>query len=324
MQLLSEVKTRILKVLREYTTRGEVVESTNKRILDLTLSMNSLIDIHQRKIATTVKKIASSYIFTQYPPTNTISTTDSLFDVVPFLGDDITYSGGTEVKSYYFEADGSCTVYIEQSSDSSTWTILTTLTPSPTYGQMTAYYGLLSPTTDYYVRYRFSGTTYYNIRNIAFYSLTYPLASNIPPYKDYRPYDLPSDFFKLKSVVLNGQVQDSKKYVKSTDWEQEGSKIYLPFDEKGEYRIYYWKYPTAINDSTLDSTYLEIDDEAVDAIVYGVAMDLVAIDENFTPSYNRLQLKYSEIMSRLSNDVPIGRSNITQTLFSAYSGNKLF
>lgn len=321
---LGEVKNRILKVLREYSRRGEITPTTDKQYLDLTLSMNSLIDMHQRKIATSVKKLETSKVFTQYNPSNILTYSKSLFDIIHVTKNDVIISGYGIAHSYYFESDNYFYASIETSDDGETWVNQSYVSAAGfTSGIMKAYSGECFSTN--YIRIVFYGNaSAYNIRNIAmFEEISYNI-TNLPKYKDPMPYTLPDNFYKMKSIILNGQEQDSKKYIKSTNWEQEGTTIYLPYDEIGEYRILYWKYPTIIDDSTNDSTALESDLEAIDAIIYGVAMDIAEVDETFQPMYTRLQNKYSEIMSKLSNDVPIGRSSITQSLFSSYTSNKLF
>lgn len=310
--------------MNEYSINGEIIGATDENRLDYDLRMNSVIDMHQRRIATSTKKISSSYVFSQYPPTNTISNPLNQFDLVQFNGTDIEYSGGQNVKSYYFEVDGNCTVTIEESPDGTTWSTLSTITPTPTrYGLFTAYKGAIATTADYYVRYVFTGTTVYNIRNIAFYAAAYPTVNDIPPYKEKRPYAMPTNFYQLHYIILNGQRVDSKQYLKTSDWEQEGrNNIYVPFTEKGEYRVYYWAYPTAINDDSLDSITLDIDDEAIDCIVYGTAMDL--IDDERTTAYQRLKVKYDEFIARLDNSTPMGGVTISNTLFTGSSSTKLF
>lgn len=319
---LAEVKTRILKALNEYSINGEAVGATDENRMDYDLRMNSLVDMHQRRIATSSKKISSSYVFSQYPVSNEISDPLDQFDLVQFTGTTLYYSGGTDVKSYYFEVDGDCTVTIQQSADGETWDgTVTTISPAPSrYGLMTAYKGNITPTTDYYVRFAFSGTYAYNIRNIAFYAVSFPTDSDVPPYKDYRPYAMPSDFYQLRYIVLNGQRADSKKYFKTGEWKQEGRNyIYVPWFEKGEFRVYYWAYPTVIDDDTTSTDTLDIDDEAIDCIVYGVAMDLM--DDEREPAYRRLKTKYNEFVARLDNSASWGGTVVYNGLFASASTN---
>lgn len=321
---LSEIKTRILKVLNEYSINGEVIGAADENRMDYDLRMNSLIDMHQRKIATTVKKISKSYVFTQYPPTNAIADPDDQFDIVPYEGTTLYYSGGQDAKSYYFEVDGDCTVTIQESEDGETWGgIVLTLTPEPTrFGLFTAYKGNINPTTDYYVRYKFEGDYAFNIRNIAFYTMAYPTDNDVPAYKDYRPYAMPSDFYQLRYILQNGQKADDKDYLKTPRWQLEGNALYIPWTETGEFRVHYWGYPTAINDSTLDTATLDIDDEATDAIIYGVAMDL--IDDERKDAYRRIQNKYVDFVSRLDDKTTTGRLSIANRLFRNSTVNSIF
>jgi hypothetical protein len=321
---LGEVKSRVRKAMNEYSINGEIIGATDENRLDYDLRMNSTIDMHQRKIATTSKKISSSYVFSQYPPTNTLSGPLLQFDLVQYTGTTLTYSGSANVNSYYIEADGACTLTFKESEDGTTWATFDTATITPTrYGLFTASKDLLTPTADYYVKVEVDGTYDFTVRNVALYSNTYPTANDIPPYKDFRPYAMPDDFFQLHYIILNGQRAESKRYQKTSEWEQEGrNNIYIPFFEKGEYRVYYWAYPTKIDDDTLDSVTLDIDDEAIDPLVYGAALDL--IDDERTEAYKRIQAKYFDFMARLDNSTPMGGTTISNTLFTSSSTNKLF
>lgn len=321
---LGEVKLRVRKILNEFSINGEVIGATDENRMDYDLRMNSLIDMQQRKIATSSKKISASYVFSQYPPTNTIANPLSQFDLIQYTGTKLTYSGSANVHSYYIEADGYCILTFKESVDGLTWSAFDVVSIVPTrYGLFTASKGLLTPTTGYYTEMEVTGTYDFSIRNIALYSNTYPTAADVPPYKDFRPYAMPANYYKLQKIKLNGQRADDKGYIITSEWEQEGRNyIYIPFAEKGEYRIYYWAYPTAIDDTTLDTVTLDIDDEAIDPLVYGVAMDLIEDERGI--AYQRIQAKYSEFTSRLDNSTPKGGATVKNRLFTSSSTNKLF
>lgn len=321
---LGEVKNRIRGVMNEKSINGELIGATDENRLDYDLRMNSLIDMHQREIATSLKKISRVHRFTQFPPTNTIANPLNQFDIVQFTGTTLYFQGSTKVKSYCVKVDGSCTITLQQSSDGVTYTDLETVSVAiTTYGKFETFKSNLTPTTGYYVRMKIEGTYTFNIRSIALYDASYPTDNDIPVYEDFRGIAMPSDYYNLHYIVLNGQRQESKRYLKTSEFEQEGrTSIYLPWSEKGEYRIYYWAYPTKIDDNTSDSVTLDVDDEAIDAIVYGVAMDL--IDDERSTAYSRIQVKYSEFTSRLSNGTATGGTTISNTLFSSSTTNKLF
>jgi hypothetical protein len=267
--LLSEAKNRILKTMNEYSISGEVISSTDENALDYLLRMNSLIDMHQRKIATTYKKISKCLRFTQYPLTNLTGVTG----IQRFEGTTLYYEGGTGVKSYCVQVDGSCTITIEQSVDGTTYTTLESQAVTiTTFGQFETVRSNVTPTTDYYVRMKISGTYDFNIASVALYGATYPTDSDIPVYDDYIEKTLPTDFYNIDYIVVG----DNGNYKPLDDYRQENrTTLLIPFATTGEVRVYYWAYPTKIDDDTPDTTILDTSDEAIDAVICGVAMDLV-------------------------------------------------
>jgi len=312
--LLSEVKNRILKVMNEYSVAGEVISSTDENALDYLLRMNSLIDMEQRKIATTSRKISKCLRFTQYPLTNYVNTTG----ITRYTGTALYFGGSTSIKSYSLQVDGSCTVDVEESVDGITYTTLdTTAVTITTFGQFDTVRGNITPTTDYYVRLKVSGTYDFNIGTVALYSATFPLDSDVPLYDDYIAKTLPADFYNI-DYILTG---DNNDYRPLIDFVVEGRTILMiPFNTNGEVRVFYWAYPTAISDTTLDTITLDIEDDAIDALVYGVALELV--DETSSELYQRIKSKYDFYLSTLNNTIT--RSvQVKQRLFGK-SRNRFF
>lgn len=305
MTLLSEVKNRILKVMNEYSVSGEVISTTDENALDYLLRMNSLIDMQQRKVATTLKKISKCLKFTQYPLTNYGSNA-----IVRFEGTDIYVGGYQNINSYSLKVDGSCTITIEESVDAVTYTTLDTETVTiTTFGTFETVRGNITPTTDYYVRIKISGTYDFNISPVALYTATFPTDSDVPVYDDYLAKTLPSDFYNIDYITVG----NNNDYKMLTDYKQEGrTTLYIPFNTTGEVRIYYWAYPTKIDDTTLDTITLDVDDEAVDVIVYGVALELV--DETSTELYQRIRAKYEYFLGTLDNSV-VRSVQVKQRLF---------
>ncbi len=304
--LLSEVKNRILKVMNEYSVSGEVISATDENALDYLLRMNSLIDIHQRKIATTLKKISKCLKFTQYPLINYAVSEG----ITRFEGTDLYFGGNQGIKSYCVKVDGSCTVTIEQSVDGVTYTTLeTTAVVITTFGQFETVRGNITPTTDYYVRMKISGTYDFNISSVALYSATFPTDSDVPVYDDYIAKTLPTDLYNINYIMVG----DNNEYKMLVDYKQEGrTTLLIPFDTTGEIRMYYWAYPAKIDDTTLDTITLDVDDEAIDVVVYGVALELV--DETSTELYQRIKSKYEYFLGTLDNSVSVS-PKIRQRLF---------
>lgn len=314
---LSEMKERILKVMNEYSINGELVASTDENRMDYDLRMNSLIDMHQRKMATSAlkaKKILKSYTFTQYSPENKIS--GDRFDITRYEGNTLYFNGGINPKSYTIQVDGSCTITVEQSADAETYTTVeaTTVTIT-TFGTFESVCGNISPTEDYYVRIKVAGTYHFNVRGVALYDVTYPSDDDVPDYEAYRKISMPSDFYQFRNLVLNGQTVRGEEYGVLTRFGVEGRNyLYLPWDMRGEIRVHYYAYPTVIDDDTLESATLDVDDEVIDVIVYGVALDL--IDDDNTVLYQKLLNKYNEFFAGIDNNIVRGGGTVKNNLFS--------
>ncbi len=314
---LAEIKTRILMVMNEYSINGEVVASTDENRMDYDLRMNSLIDMHQRKMATSsikAKKILKSTEFTQYSPENQIS--GDRFDITRYEGTTLYFAGGQNPDSYSIQVDGSCTITVEESADAETYaTLESTDVTITTFGTFESVCGNISPTTDYYVRIKVTGTYHFNIRGAALYDVTYPSDDDVPDYEAYRKYTMPTDFYQMRNIILNGQTIRGEEYGILTRFGIEGRNyLYLPWDLRGEIRVYYWAYPTAIDDDTIDTVTLDVDDEVIDAIVYGVALELVD-DDNVT-LIQRLQTRYNEFFAGIDNSIVRGGGTVKNTLFS--------
>lgn len=75
-----------------------------------------------------------------------------------------------------------------------------------------------------------------------------------------------------------------------------GNRIY--FKEDGTAKIYYYKYPTQINQDTDDSFEFELDTDALEIMVYGVAADLLKSD--VSSNYGKIYAdRYREMKNEL-------------------------
>ena len=70
------------------------------------------------------------------------------------------------------------------------------------------------------------------------------------------------------------------------------------FNEAGTAKIYYYKYPTQINDDTDDSFTLELSTDALEIMPYGIAADLLKSDvsNNYGQTYAN---RYRELLQSL-------------------------
>lgn len=76
---------------------------------------------------------------------------------------------------------------------------------------------------------------------------------------------------------------------------------YYKIPEPGHITIYYYKYPTRIDDDTTDSEYtFELSDDALEILPYGAAADLLKSD--VSNSYGQIyQQRYETMLQRLDS-----------------------
>jgi hypothetical protein len=70
------------------------------------------------------------------------------------------------------------------------------------------------------------------------------------------------------------------------------------FEEEGTAKIYYYKYPVAITEDTDDDYVFELDNDALECMVYGVAGDLLKADISQSNGNIYMQ-RYEQMLARL-------------------------
>lgn len=299
---LGEAKTKAIKYINEYSNNGNLISTTTNA--DYLLRMNDLANAAQMEIAT-VRKIQASFSISQNPIINQLGLLQG-FDEIQHLGSDNTTTVAVGSKSYYFEVDRQCTVYIEEQINN-VWTILSTITVPSTVTTFASYKGLITPSSALNnVRIRFSGAYPYNIRNRALYAYTFPTANDVPDYRPFVKYDMPADFMELKKVT---QETDPRQYTSLKDYRWEGIRTFVVnYYQTGSFRIEYYKYPTVIDSTTDDNTSFEVDLVAQEAIPYYIGAH-VMIGEN--PGISTLLLNLYQ--SKLGNMSNIDSTNMPLT-----------
>ena len=321
MTLLEAInKTRIL--LNNWSSDGVLIDGdTDTAAKDYILRMPALFDIAQKQIAT-VKKIVSLKKISQYLPDNQLSTAYP-FDVVPYTGTEIDYEAVGSL-AYNFEVDGAATVKVQEETAEDTWTTLTTVTHTTPVGEFTAYNGVIAASdTDNSIRLQFTGSSAYNIRNVALWNVAFASASVVPDYKEYIEYSMPSDFWKLNKVLLKGQAITGDSHVVKPDFYWINKTTFaIRYDVRGEYTIEYFAYPTTVDDDTADDYEFEIDEDAADGLVeYAAAQLLLDINEIKATQY---MAQYQNRLFNLDTMVAPAPSRVANVLFSDSSGsNKL-
>lgn len=239
---LGQIKDLALKLTDDYSQNGVVTpEGENADLI------NKMADFANDALSQLAKydRIPAEHHISHYPPTNLLGTYEP-FEVTKFTDADIKFSA-TGARSYYFQVDSDCTVYIEEETSEDTWETLDTLNIAG-ISKFTAYKGLITPSsTDNKVRLRFTGTYPFNIRYVALYETTYASADDVPSYEPYVSHDLPSDLWKVNKVVLQTDLQPFENF---NDYKIKNKKFIFNRFYEGNIVIHYWKRPTKLSEDT--------------------------------------------------------------------------
>jgi hypothetical protein len=285
---LGLAKIKAIQYMREYSTNNSLNSAAQNG--DYTLAFNNAADTAQKKVST-IKKIISTYSFSQNPILNQLGLLQG-FDIVQHLNTDYVLTTAVGSRAYYFEVDRQCSVYIEEQING-VWTILNTITVPSTVTSFTAYKGLINPSSAAnQVRIRFGGLYPYNIRNRYLCQYTFPTVNDIPDYTPYVKYTMPANFMKLKSIIHKS---DPRVYEHMSDYKWEGKRVLVVnFFYTGSFDIEYYSYPADITSATDDSYVFEVDIDACEAIPYYMGA-MALVEENASISTILLNLYQAEL-----------------------------
>jgi hypothetical protein len=246
-------------------------------------------------------KIPAVYSVTQYYDDNLLGMTafDMIrFDPTTYVASNDAYAyAGTGAKAFYFEVDRPCTVYLEEQI-SGVWTNLETLAVTA-ITKFTGYKGNLTLTSaTNSVRMRFAGDYAYTIRNRALFKNNYATDNDVPTYKAFVPYELPSDFMEFNKIM---RWYDQRQYDAFTgDYRFTGKKtVEINWFQTGQFDIHYYKLPTEIDSTTLDTYEFEIDVNAQTLIPYYIAAHVVMYDKQNV--YVAIKQEYDNKLANLSS-----------------------
>ena len=109
-------------------------------------------------------------------------------------------------------------------------------------------------------------------------------------YEDSYEFDLPDDFYQVDKINCEYFIY--------------GNKIVLDTKET-KIDMYYYKYPTVIDNDTADDFELELTQDCLNVMPYGVASDVLKSD--ISVDYNVYANRYNELKNelRLSNSSPM-------------------
>lgn len=296
-----EAKTRVLKLIDEYSNNGDVINETEPNSKDYIFKMPELFDDAQRQAAE-VRYIRRAKEYNHYMPKSEAGAGHGTY---VHEADDISFSC-IIAKAYTFETCGSFTAYVEEYNGTS-YAILNTIS-GDTKDVFTRHYGLIAATsTAVSVRLRFTGAYRCVIRNIALYNVAYPAITDIPEYKAHAPYTVPTDYYKFGRLTRDGEAFHAFTWI-SPDT------IGIPYDAGGAYRLEYCAYPLPIATTVADAFVFEVDETAAKALPYYVAAKLL-YTENQVAALDHLRT-FNTMLMNMDNS-PAGRQGkVINTMWS--------
>jgi len=214
---------------------------------------------------------------------------------------DVTFETAGKAFSYYFEADGQGTVYIEDYTTQ--WNTLATINVPATVTNFTAYKGVTVPTSGATKsRIRLSGPYYYRTINRALFGMSLDPA-RIPDYRPWFKATMPSDFKSVDEII---EEYPDRQYNKSSTYKWEGRKdLYINYYYVGKVRVVYKPVPTTITDLTQT---LQVDELSSMSGSYYLASHLLLIEDPASASF--FQSMFEQL--RLENNIkqPVSEAKI--------------
>ena len=319
----SEFRTSVIKLINSSSTSGNLIPTTDSSVVDSVLRLPQLYNAVLLEIATTAKYIHKKKSISQNPIPNQLLMPLTTFDVQQHLSTDLTDMSAKGSQSYCFKVDNVATIYIEEEFPSGTWTVLNTINHTTPKGEFTQYKGFTGCTdVTRNVRVRFGGNYPYNVRDKALFAYLFPTVDDIPNYEKYRTYTMPTDFYLLNKVVNNGNNMLRQNTV---DWEFQGrNEIAVNYFLVGGIDIFYYAYPTEVPETPSDDYVLQLDNEANQASVFGVAALILMDDPVGKSTSTNLMALYQNKLANMVNAVTKGSTSVSNSLFTTDNTFKLF
>ena len=286
---VGEVKAKVLHEMREYSTGGELISDADNK--DYLLSIVPFINLFQNEIAMQQNALYKVYPIAQYNPDNQLGS--DWKEGLAHTDEDVSYSA-TGSQAYSFQVSGAATIYIEEDIDD-TWTTLTTISHTSSEGYTTYKGTITASDTSNDIRIRFSGSYRYQYRYVALYKEAFSSNDAVPPFMPYVPYSLPTTFSKPDRVDWthpNGVMENYSDY-RFEIYNNSSKRIYLPYENVGEFNVHYYAYPTSITEpsesdlSAQDDTVLDLPDDYKATLVHRIAAALLKDEEPYmSDSFN--------------------------------------
>jgi len=231
---VGQLRVLVKKLINSYSADGQLIPLSDNADVDLAI-VDFLNTAYYKAIQ--YDPIEAVFPITQTIIPNLLYVYDA-FNIKQHLDTDIIVLA-TGVKSYYFEVDKPCVIYIEESI-SGVWTNLSTITVTG-ITSFAEYSGLISPSSvSNAVRIRFSGSYPYNIRRTALYGYTFASVADVPKFKPYVSYQLPDNYIKLNKIVQNS---DDRLHQDMIDYSIEKRNLLINYFYAGSFDTFYFKRP---------------------------------------------------------------------------------
>jgi len=282
-------------LLDELTDDGTLIPDID--VIDLQKKAIRFINTSQREL------YKQGEIFAEFEVAHTPykNILGSMFKTEEHTDEDIIYEVDN-AKSYCFEVDNGCTVYIEELDGA--WEVINTITVPETIKGFTMFKGSIVSTNR--VRIRFSGDYFFRVRNIALFTIPFR-EEDIPTYKPFVGIELPDNFASVSQVLTEqGSTQEVEKMYR---WEGRRTLV-LNYSFDGNLKITYKPIPTKITDI---EDILEVDDLRAGIIPYYVASKLALYEKPDAVQY--FESLYQEERRRLEMFEPTVEETIQDVMF---------
>lgn len=271
-------------LLDEFSDEGIITPDAD--VADLNAKSIRFIDMAQKELYKS-GKLYKKFEITNTAYENALGRTSN-FNMVEYTGTPQYYpEAGVVARAYYFEVDGEGTVTVQEQHGGA-WVDLITVTVPNTVTSMTAYKGVITPSTaGNLIRLKFGGTYYYKHQNRCLFTAPFS-ASRVPDYRPWIKVEMPADFRAVDSIVNE---YPERQYAQVLTHKWEGFRdMYINYFYEGTVRVVYKPVPTTVTAMTQT---LEIDDITAKAIAYYVAARLAPFEN--TSLVNFFEQKYMEM-----------------------------
>jgi len=290
---INDISNRAMAIADEYTKNNAITPLSD--LQDYRLKIPHLLKQCVNENVE-IAKFFQTHTFTVKRFKNILNTDYTEYE---FTGIDkiFQFSGG---KSYYFEVNDECSVFIEEHIGGG-WVALETHQLPENNNGYTVFKGIINRSTTGDVRIRFSGRYYYRFKNVCVYDEEFRV-DKIPPYAKYYPIELPDEVIEVEGIINIS----NNNYASESLYRLEKQRI-LHCDPsfEGTYRINYKALPLLPTETIIDQevafeTVFNVDDQFLNAAVYFIVGILFA-DENEQIAGWSLG-KYDEERARLKSE----------------------